>query len=161
LLFLLSWLIWQIIKWKVIPVYKIVLFLYIRNDEHLFDCYISILENNLIEKKKNFWFSKGKTRIYFKQTNILNDNLCDVYSWHVIRYNIQRGRGNPPNFTRQDTSSTEGAWSASQQRSRNLASPNNVDDLFSETGVCVLLFLYCHWPIYYQIRFSLDLFRKV
>lgn len=43
-------------------------------------------------------------------------------------------RGNPPNFTRQDTSSTEGAWSASQQRSRNLASPNNVDDLFSETG---------------------------
>lgn len=45
-------------------------------------------------------------------------------------------RGKPPNFTRQDTSSTEGAWSrndTSQQRSRNIASPN-VDDLFSDTG---------------------------
>ncbi|XP_071127248.1 pericentriolar material 1 protein-like isoform X29 [Mytilus edulis] len=46
-------------------------------------------------------------------------------------------RGRPPNFTRQDTSSTEGAGprnDVSQQRGRNMASPNNVDDFFSEAG---------------------------
>lgn len=47
-------------------------------------------------------------------------------------------RGRPPNFTRQDTSSTEGAGprnDVSQQRGRNMASPNNVEDFFSEAGV--------------------------
>ncbi|CAG2190437.1 PCM1 [Mytilus edulis] len=46
-------------------------------------------------------------------------------------------RGRPPNFTRQDTSSTEGAGprnDVSQQRGRNMASPNNVEDFFSEAG---------------------------
>ncbi|XP_052078856.1 pericentriolar material 1 protein-like isoform X7 [Mytilus californianus] len=51
--------------------------------------------------------------------------------------NVPIRRGRPPNFTRQDTSSTEGAGprnDMSQQRGRNMASPNNVEDFFSEAG---------------------------